>query len=187
MKWGLLACALVASSLQGVEYDAPTLARIRQHSPRPPLVADPTNRVADDPRAARLGQRLFFEKRWSKSGEIACATCHDPERAFADGKQLGEGVDKLERHTLSLLDVARQRWFFWDGRIDSLWAQPLAPLEHEAEMASSRVHAIAVVAEDESLRAEYAELFGALPDVADAARFPRDAKPSSTDAAANSA
>lgn len=183
----LLVGALVASAVQGVEFDAKTLARIRQHSPRPPLVEDPTNRVGDDPRAAQLGQRLFFEKRWSRNGEISCATCHDPERAFADGKQVGVGLAKLERNTLSVLDSARQRWFFWDGRADSEWAQALGPLENDDEMGSSRVRAVALVGEDESLRPAYVELFGALPDVADAARFPRNAKPSTSDAAANSA
>ncbi|MCC6407812.1 MAG: c-type cytochrome [Planctomycetes bacterium] len=159
--------------------------RIRQHSPRPAPPADPTNRVADDPRAAKLGQRLFFEKRWSKNGEISCATCHEPERAFADAKPLGEGLAKLERHTPSLLDVAYNRWFFWDGRADTLWSQALGPFENDAEMGGTRVGAVALVASDATLRAEYTALFGAPPDVGDAARFPRDAKPSESNAAAN--
>ncbi|MCK6448443.1 MAG: cytochrome-c peroxidase [Planctomycetes bacterium] len=169
------------------EFDAKTLTRIRQHSPRPPPPADPTNRVADDPRAAAFGQRLFFETRWSKNGEISCATCHEPERAFTDGKQLGEGLGKLERHTPSVLDVAYNRWFFWDGRADTLWAQAPGPLENDAEMGATRVGAAALVAEDAALRAAYTELFGAPPDVADRTRFPRDAKPSATNASANAA
>lgn len=168
-------------------FDAKTLARIRQHSPRPAPPPDPTNRVADDPRAAALGQRLFFETRWSRNGAISCATCHEPERAFADAKQLGEGLAKLERHTPSLLDVAYNRWFFWDGRADTLWSQALGPFENDAEMGGARVGAVALVAEDERLRADYTALFGALPDVSDRARFPRDAKPSDTNTTANSA
>jgi cytochrome c peroxidase len=50
-----------------------------QMSPPPALPADPTNRVADDEAAATLGQRLFFDTGLSSNGEVACATCHDPE------------------------------------------------------------------------------------------------------------
>ena len=42
-----------------------------------PVPADPTNRFADDPRAAELGRKLFFDTRLSSNGQVACATCHD--------------------------------------------------------------------------------------------------------------
>ena len=44
-----------------------------------PLPPDPSNAVADDPRAVELGHRLFFDTRFSANGEISCATCHQPE------------------------------------------------------------------------------------------------------------
>ena len=53
-----------------------------------PVPADPTNRVADDPRAARLGERLFFDTRLSSDGKVACGTCHQPDRDFQDGTAL---------------------------------------------------------------------------------------------------
>src|SRR5689334_11792128 len=53
--------------------------------PRP---ADPTNRVADDPRASALGQRLFFDTRLSSNGRVACSTCHQADRDFQDGTPL---------------------------------------------------------------------------------------------------
>ena len=57
-----------------------------------PLPADPTNRVADDPEAVKLGQRLFFDTRLSSNGKVSCATCHIPEREFQDGTPLATGV-----------------------------------------------------------------------------------------------
>jgi cytochrome c peroxidase len=48
----------------------------------PPL--NPTNRFADDPAAAELGQMFFFDFRFSKHSTIACSTCHSPFYAFAD-------------------------------------------------------------------------------------------------------
>ena len=43
-----------------------------------PLPPDPTNAVADDPRAAGLGHQLFFDKRFSANGEVSCSSCHLP-------------------------------------------------------------------------------------------------------------
>src|SRR5207244_5627634 len=50
----------------------------------PPLPPDPTNRVADDARAADLGQRLFFDTRLSSNQRVSCGTCHVPDREFQD-------------------------------------------------------------------------------------------------------
>ena len=51
----------------------------------PPLPGASGNAVADDPRAQRLGHRLFFDPRLSANGQVSCATCHQPGRRFADG------------------------------------------------------------------------------------------------------
>ena len=178
----LLALALLASlaaAPQGVEWSEKELAKLRTHSPLGPPPPSPTNRFADDPRAAALGERLFNDARLSANGAIACATCHDPAKAFADGKQVFEGLGRGTRHSPSLWNVAYQRWFFWDGRADSLWAQAVQPLESTLEMGGDRAHTARVVAGDPALRAAYEELFGALPDVA---ALPEHAKPVANDA-----
>jgi cytochrome c peroxidase len=149
-------------------------------SPLPPPPPDPTNRHADDPRAARLGQFLFFDERLSSNGKVSCATCHRPELGFADGKHFGEALGVLERHTQSLFNVAYSRWFFWDGRADSLWAQALRPLEEPREHGFSRLALAQLLARDADLRRGYEEAFGPLPDLADAARFPPAGQPGST-------
>src|SRR4029079_16328421 len=88
-----VAIALFLCALQDpVRFDAKDVAKILTHSPLGAPPPDPTNAHADDPKAARLGQFLFFDKRLSANGEIACATCHDPARAYADGKTLSEGL-----------------------------------------------------------------------------------------------
>src|ERR1043165_5131586 len=66
----------------------------------PPLPPDPSNRVADDARAAALGQRLFFDRRLSANGQVACATCHLPEQQFQDGTPLGKGIGTTGRRTM---------------------------------------------------------------------------------------
>lgn len=166
-----------ARAVPGIDLPPEVLARVLAASPLPPPPADPTNAVADDVRAARLGQALFFDTALSGDGTRACSTCHDPARAFTDGLSLAHGVTELPRHTPSLLNVAYQRWLYWDGRRDTLWSQALAPLEHPREMAGDRVSVARHVATDPGLRAAYEAVFGPLPPLDDATRFPPRARP----------
>jgi cytochrome c peroxidase len=87
---------------------------------------------------AHLGRQLFFDPRFSKTGTVACATCHQPEQAFTDGKPLAVGTAKGIRNTPTLINVFSGTWFFLDGRADSLAAQALGPLEGLAEHGLSR-------------------------------------------------
>ncbi|MEQ1861632.1 MAG: cytochrome c peroxidase [Chthoniobacteraceae bacterium] len=149
-------------------FTAEEVREVLKLSPLPPTPANPTNAVADNPAAARLGQRLFFDKRLSANGEISCATCHDPAHGFSDGKPLSEGLKPTERHSMALWNVGHQRWFFWNGRADSLWAQALQPLLHEKEMGVDPEHLRAVLADDASMKADYEAIFGPLPPAANA-------------------
>ncbi len=151
--------------------------RIARLSPLGPPPADPTNRVCDDPRAARLGQALFFDPRLSGPGTISCATCHDPNKLFQDGLPAPDTLGRGKRKTQSLLGVAHQRWFFWDGRADSLWSQALDPIENPIEMGSSRLAVAHVVHSDPLLREAYEALFGPLPQLDDLAHFPAHGRP----------
>jgi cytochrome c peroxidase len=136
------------------------------------LPPDPTNRVADDPRAADLGRRLFFDTRLSANGRVACGTCHQPDRGFQDGIALAHGVGTTDRRTMPIAGAARSPFLFWDGRKDSLWAQALGPLESPAEHGGTRTQYAHVVAD--CYAREYTQLFGALPDLS---RVPRSAGP----------
>jgi len=129
----------------------------------PELPADPSNRVADDAQAAELGQRLFFDTRFSANGQVACATCHLPEQQFQDGLPLAQGVGTTTRRTMPLAGAAYSPWLFWDGRKDSLWAQALGPLESAVEHGGNRTQYAHLIAGQ--YRAEYEALFGALPDL----------------------
>ena len=83
-----------------------------------------------------LGRRLFFDPRLSRDGSIACATCHDPARAFSDGKPIAVGVDGRtgRRNTPALINRGYGRVFFWDGRETTLESQVLKPIEDPNEM-----------------------------------------------------
>ena len=141
----------------------------------PPLPPDPGNAVADDPRAQRLGHRLFFDFRLSANGQVSCATCHQPARRFADALPRALGLAVGNFNTMSLVGAAYSPWFFWDGRKDSLWSQALSPLESPLEQGAARTSLTRFVAEDPLYREPYAELFGPLPDFSDRGRFPENA------------
>ena len=163
-----LVCALALSAAIDSRLDATTRDRLLKLGPLPPPPADPTNRWSDDPKAAELGLWLFHEPRLSRSGEVSCATCHQPELGFADGRSLAKGLGTGTRHTQSLLNAAHQRWLTWDGRADSLWSQALHPFESPLEMGLSRSEVIDRVRAIEPLRARYEAVFGTLPAADDA-------------------
>jgi len=165
----LLAAALTLSAAVAVagssQWSAAQLAELRSLSlldlePPPP---DPTNRVADDPRAAALGERLFFDTRLSANGKVACGSCHRPDRDFQDGIALGKGVGTTAKRTMPLAATSRSPFLFWDGRKDSQWAQALGPLESAVEHGGTRAQYARLIAT--AYRAEYEQLFGAIRDL----------------------
>jgi len=177
-----LALVLVPCLSPAQADDAPVFTEAERRillelSPVPAPPPDPTNAVHESPAAARLGQALFFDTRLSADGTIACATCHVPEKSWTDGRAIARGLAGLSRHTMTLWNVAYNRWFFWDGRKDSLWSQALGPLEDPREHGTSRMAIVHLLAADPGYRRAWADLFGPLPALEDETRFPRDARP----------
>lgn len=82
---------------------------------------------------------LFYETRLSANNRISCATCHQQQYAFADGKRFSAGVDGslTERNSMSLANLLWIRNFFWDGRANGLEKQAETPLINPHEMGQS--------------------------------------------------
>ncbi len=82
------------------------------------------------------GRALFFDKRLSRDGTIACKSCHDPERGFSDGRSLSTGVFNRvgRRNAPTLVNRGYGRMFFWDGRAATLEEQVLQPIQDPNEM-----------------------------------------------------
>jgi cytochrome c peroxidase len=101
-------------------------AAILSHGPWPQQTPpDPSNRVSGNPAAIALGRRLFFDTRLSSDQTRSCATCHDPARSFADGRDRSQGHERLDRNAIALANLRFNRWYGWSGAADSLWAQSL--------------------------------------------------------------
>lgn len=77
---------------------------------------NPNKKVTEE-----LGKQLFFDPRLSGSRALSCASCHHPGLGWTDPlPNTFRPVKSLERQTPSLINVAYQKRFFWDGRSDSL-------------------------------------------------------------------
>ena len=88
------------------------------------------------PEKAVLGRRLFFDRGLSRDRSTACATCHDPRRAFTDGRAVSMGVfgRRGTRNVPTLLNRGYGASFFWDGRASSLEDQVLKPIQDSKEL-----------------------------------------------------
>ena len=140
----------------------------------PVTPGDPSNAVAEKELAVQLGHRLYFDKRLSGNGEVACASCHQPQNYFTDTRTLAVGTQTGFRHTPSLVGLSYSPWFYWDGRKDSQWAQALAPIETGHEHNFDRLQVVRLLAEDPLYKIQYESLFSTLPDLPTA---PRSASP----------
>ena len=91
------------------------------------------------PEKIAMGRKLFFDVTLSADRRTSCATCHDPARAFTDGRVVAVGVHNAKgtRNTPSLVNAGNGRLFFWDGRSDSLEGQSLQPMTNPKEMGLS--------------------------------------------------
>ena len=141
----------------------------------PPLPADSSNAVAENLHAAALGRKLFFDTRLSANGTVSCATCHQPERYFTDGRARARGVADFTLNSMTLIGSAWSPWQTWNGKADSQWMQATLPLENAAEHGLDRTALAHLLAE--GYAAEYAAIFGSLPPFEDAERFPAHAAP----------
>jgi cytochrome c peroxidase len=115
---------------------------------------------------AALGRLLFFDPVLSEDGDLSCAHCHQPARAFTDGRATarGRGGAPLARNTPTLWNVAfKERWM-WDRRAASLEEQARIPLLAPDEMAADPGRLVARLAAIPEYRERFARAFpGAEP------------------------
>jgi cytochrome c peroxidase len=115
------------------------------------------------PEKVDLGRRLYYDKRLSADGTIACASCHDPEKGFADGRKVGLGIGGKQgaRNSPTVLNAVFNGVQFWDGRASSLEEQAKGPLVNPIEMGMKDHDAVvAAVRQDSGYAADFVKIFG---------------------------
>lgn len=121
---------------------------------------------ADNPQTAAknaLGEKLFRDARLSADGKISCASCHQPDRAFADALPVAKGLGGQQgtRNTPTLLNAAYNTSLFWDGRRATLEEQARDPFVNAREHGLNNHDAILrVVRQDRQYVAEFKQAFG---------------------------
>jgi len=116
-----------------------------------------------DPEKIRLGRVLFYDPALSENNQISCASCHSPFSAFAHTDHaLSHGIrDSIgTRNAPALMNLAWQPVFMWDGAINNLDMQALAPITHRAEMGSSMQSVVGKLRASLLYRRLFKEAFG---------------------------
>jgi cytochrome c peroxidase len=115
------------------------------------------------PARVALGQKLFFESRLSGDGTVACASCHDPARAFTDGRPVSVGIHGRvgQRNAPTVLNALYNKAQFWDGRVDTLEQQAALPITNPSEMGSASIgDAVSRISGDKDYQTQFMQAFG---------------------------
>ncbi len=122
---------------------------------------------ADNPQSKakiKLGEKLFHDVRFSKTGTVSCATCHDAGKAFTDSPlRTSKGINELTgtRNAPTVVNAVYFTTQFWDGREASLESQSAQPFINPVEMGlESHQPIIDIVQSDRKYQTAFAKAFG---------------------------
>jgi cytochrome c peroxidase len=117
-----------------------------------------------------LGRRLFHDRALSRDGSLSCAACHDPARAFTNGRPAARGVNGTSgrRNVPTLVNRAWGASYFWDGRAATLEQQALGPMLNPGELGATPDHVVAL-ARSRDYVSEFSAIFGHDPTLSDVA------------------
>jgi cytochrome c peroxidase len=110
-----------------------------------------------------LGKKLFYDGQLSKDGNFSCASCHQQFGAFNTyDHNLSHGFNNslTTRNAPGLFNLAWQKEFMWDGGINHLDLQPLAPITAANEMAETMETVISKLKSDKEYRKMFRAAFG---------------------------
>lgn len=121
----LLAAGTIAGAAERVP--APAAADQQWRLPEPPMPKDNVG----TPARVQLGMTLFFDPRLSGAGAMSCASCHEPSLGWADGRKTAVvGADVTGRASPTIVNLAYNTQFMWDGRKKDLEEQAIGPHRH---------------------------------------------------------
>jgi cytochrome c peroxidase len=121
----------------------------------------PAHRDGFTPAQIDLGRYLFFDPALSGDGTLSCASCHQPDRGFADGlpRSIGVGDAEVARAAPTLWNVAFLNSFFWDAHAKTLEEQMLGPLYAPDEMGNSPEKLLSTLRANADYRAMFSDAF----------------------------
>ena len=122
------------------------------------------NTVTANDDVATLGRVLFYEKRLSANGTVACSSCHSQASGFSDNEALSLGFNggHTSRNSMPIANVKfyRNGHFFWDERAETLANQTLEPIQNAVEMGLTLEQAEAILEGDEIYQYLFQQAYG---------------------------
>jgi cytochrome c peroxidase len=114
-----------------------------------------------------LGRQLYFDGRLSRSGQVACAFCHNPATGFADPRQTSIGfAGRLGgRNAPTVYNTGFSPLQFWDGRAGSLEEQAIGPIHNPIEMAETHETVVPKIAKIPGYQKQFQLVFGKAPSL----------------------
>lgn len=129
--------------------------------PKPPTNIFATNPLTEE--GFQLGRKLFYDGRLSRDGNFPCASCHQQFAAFSNfDHDLSHGFNNsfTKRNAPVLFNLAWMKNMHWDGGINHIEVQPLAPITDTSEMAETISNVIKKISADTAYKKMFKAAFG---------------------------
>jgi cytochrome c peroxidase len=109
-----------------------------------------------------LGKQLFFDRRLSQSLQVTCASCHDTDLGWADGRKrsIGHNRQQHDLNSPSIINSAYAKHIFWNGRAQTLEQQVIETWQNPIEMAAHIPTAVARINAIEQYKPMFEDAFG---------------------------
>lgn len=159
-----MACLRRVYALPIGEWPAPVVdedAVWQELAPLPDMPPIPPDNP-QTPQKIALGRALFEDPRLSRSGQIACASCHDRQLGWGDGRSVSFGHDRRagKRNAMNISMAAYSAPLFWDGRAATLEEQALHPIQDSSEMAFTPGELERRLNREAGYRLQFLQVFG---------------------------
>lgn len=158
-----IGCADLRPKHLGSEKPIGTAVSIKAPLGLPPVPMPQENPATVD--TIELGRKLFYETRLSKDTSLSCASCHNPQMDFTDGRRHSIGVGGMVgvRNAPTLINAAYTPVQFWDGRAPSLEEQAAGPIANPIEMNQSHDVSVRKLEAVPGYKSDFARAFGPGP------------------------
>lgn len=129
----ILLSVFILTSISGMLFQCTTSKNI---DPNDLVVVPAPSENPTTSEKAALGKQLFFDKRLSVDGTVACVSCHDPKKAFTDQLKTSQGIkgQHTERNSPSILNSGFLKTVMFDAHLETLEMQVIVPIQEKTEM-----------------------------------------------------
>ena len=161
MKRSLVLVVIIAGVLISIgAIESQPVSNLQANPALRPVEVPPDNPQTDAKVA--LGSQLFFDPRLSRDNTISCATCHDPQLAWANHNAVDIGIEGRSgtRNSGTILDAAYMDFQFWDGRARTLEEQALGPIHNPVEMGETLEDVVRKLNAIDGYRTQFRAVFG---------------------------